>query len=101
MAFRISRRSNVSGGKVFTEIIVLVMILFFGQMILDAMGSALGVSNWTAAAEGNTAHADYKFTYQAISLLGLTSDKTGTGFLAVVSLIMVFSIVLKFIKVEF
>jgi len=101
MAFRISRRQKISGSKVFSEIVGLVVILFFGQIILDAIGSVLGVSDWTEAVEGNTSDTGYKFTYQAISLLGLTHDKTGTGFLALISMILVFSIVLQFIKIDF
>lgn len=100
MAFKVRRRSGVNAKRIAVEIISLIVIMVFGQDAIDSTADVLGVDEWTEAVEGNSDNASYKFTYKAFKMLGLTSG-AGSGFLSLIMILLVFSVVLEFIKIDF
>jgi hypothetical protein len=89
MAFSIKRRANISPMKVIGRLATVAIALWVGQILLDAVKSAIGTT---------TINNESGYFYQAYKFLGFNA--ASTGIIVVVGVISVAYIALEFVEIK-
>lgn len=92
MAFKVSRKKNISPMRIIGKLAGLAIALWVGQILLAAVQSSIGQT---------TIDNSSGFFYQAYKFMGLCSAPNNAGIIVIVGVVAVAALALEFVDIKF